>query len=422
MAVDAAPGSAARPGACPGFTKFWAASSASDLGTYFTTVAVQVLVVVTLGRGAFGVGLVTAARWLPYLIFGLVAGIVVDRTAHRPLLVLTDLARGGLLVAVPVLALAHRLSLPTLTVFMAVFGLLSLFNDAAAQSFLPRLVPPELLTRANARLDQGGAAAQTTGPALAGGLVSLVGAPWAVLVDVLSYLVSGLLIARIPITEPPRRPITVSHVWREAAAGARWIYRHRTLRPLALSTHAWFLCWAIAGAILAPYVLRTLGIGAFGLGLFLSVAGVGGLLGASSATRLGARFGAGRVVIVARAGTGLSWALVALSGRGWVGWLLLAAGQLLLGLSMGAESANEMGYWQAVTPDDLQGRTSATRRSVNRAMLVIGAPLGGALADLVGYRPMLWAAAVGFLLVAASLSCSPFRHARVDPAPTADGG
>lgn len=84
---------AARPWACPGFTRFWAASSVSSLGTYFTTVAVQLLVVVTLHQGSFSVGLVTGARWLPYLIFGLVARVLVDRSAHRPLLALTDLAQ-----------------------------------------------------------------------------------------------------------------------------------------------------------------------------------------------------------------------------------------------------------------------------------------------------------------------------------------
>jgi predicted MFS family arabinose efflux permease len=81
---------------------------------------------------------------------------------------------------------------------------------------------------------------------------------------------------------------------------------------------------------------------------------------------------------------------------------------------MGTANANEMGYIQAITPDHLQGRSNATRRSMNRAMIVVGAPLGGLLADAVGYRPMLYAAAVGFALVSAALALSPFRHARVD--------
>ncbi|MFC4908820.1 hypothetical protein [Actinomadura gamaensis] len=83
----------------------------------------------------------------------------------------------------------------------------------------------------------------------------------------------------------------------------------------------------------------------------------------------------------------------------------------MLGLSMGAENANELGYRQSVTPDDLQGRMNATLRSTNRAMIVIGAPLGGLAADALGDRAVLWAAALGFGLVAAGLAVSPFRAA-----------
>jgi MFS family permease len=245
-------------------------------------------VVFTLHAGAAGVGLVSAARWLPYLLFGLVAGVLVDRSRRRPLLVITDLFRGLLLVAVPVLAMIHHLSLVVLMLFMAAFGLMSLLNDAASQSFLPRLVPANQLTSANARLDQSGAVAQSSGPAIGGGLVSLLTAPWAVLFDAVSYVASGLLLLRIPVSEPPRRPVSLQGVRREALEGLRWIYKHATLRPLALSTHGWFLCFAVAGTVLPLFVLRTLGISAFGYGVALSVAGVGALVGSLAATRLAA--------------------------------------------------------------------------------------------------------------------------------------
>jgi MFS family permease len=147
---------------CPGFGPFWAAATVSSFGTYITTLAVQVLVVLTLRGGAADVGLVSAARWLPYLLFGVFAGVFVDRARRRPILVTTDFVRCVLLVAIPTLAVAHHLSLVVLVAFMVVFGLASLANDAASQSFLPRLVPPRLLTRANARLDQSDAVALAT--------------------------------------------------------------------------------------------------------------------------------------------------------------------------------------------------------------------------------------------------------------------
>lgn len=400
----------------PGFLRFWTASTVSEFGTYVSTIAIQVIVVFALHNGAAGVGLVSAARWLPYPLLGLVAGVLVDRSRRRPLLVTTDLVRGLLLVVVPVLALIHHLSLVVLMVFMAAFGLMSLLNDAASQSFLPRLVPASQLTSANARLDQSGSVAQTSGPTIGGGLVSLLTAPWAVLIDAASYVASGLLLLRIPISEPPRRPVSLRGVQREALEGLRWIYRHATLRPLALSTHGWFLCNAVAGTVLPLFVLRTLGVSAFGYGVVLSVGGVGALLGSLTATRLGARFGCGRVVITCRVATAISWALMALSHRGLSGWVVLCTGQFLLGLSMGAENANEMGYWQALTPDALQGRMNATRRSINRAMIVIGAPVGGLLGDTIGYRPMLGIVAGGFLVVATTLGFSQFRSARIDDA------
>ena len=400
----------------PGFHRFWLAFTVSNFGTYVSTIAIQVIVVFNLHDGAAGVGLVSAARWLPYLLFGLVAGVLVDHSRRRPLLVITDLARGLLLVVVPVLALIHDLSLAALLLFMAAFGLMSLLNDAASQSLLPRLVPSDQLTSANARLDQSGAVAQTSGPAIGGGLVSLLTAPVAVLFDAASYIASGLLLLRIPVSEPPRSSVSLRDVRREAREGIVWIYKHATLRPLALSTHGWFLCFAIASTVLPLFVLRTLGISPFGYGVVLSVSGVGALVGALAATRLGARFGCGRVVVTCRVTTAISWALMSLSHHRWMGLALLCAGELLLGLSMGAENANEMSYWQSVTSDALQGRMNATRRSINRAMIVIGAPAGGFLGDAIGYRHMLLTASGGFLVVAIALGLSPFRNARVNGA------
>ena len=275
-------------------------------------------------------------------------------------------------------------------------------------------MPPRLLTRANARLDQSDAVAQTSGPALAGGLVSLLTAPWAVLFDAASYLASGLLLMRIRVAEPPSRRFSLRGVRGEAVEGLRWVYRHRTIGPYVLCTHGWFLVNAVAGATLPLFALRTVGLSPFAFGLALAVGGVGGLLGALSAAGLGARFGAGRIVIASIAGNALAWAVIASGGHGAAGWAVFGIGQFLLGITMGMSNANEMGYLQSSTPDHLQGRANATRRSINRAMIVLGAPLGGGLADAVGYRPMLYAVAAGFAVVSVVLALTPYRQARFD--------
>ena len=388
-----------------GFRLFWSASTVSDFGTPITTLAIQVLVVTTLSGSAADVGLVNAARWLPYLLFGVLVGALADRARRKPLLVSTDLGRAALLCAVPLLAWPGLLSLPTLAALVAVFGLLSLVNDAAHQSFLPRLLPREALTRANARLSQSSAAADTAGPAVAGGLVAWLGAPAAVVVDAATYLASGLLIARVEIVDLPA-PVRAPLV-QEMRDGLAWVYGHRMLRPMALCTHAWFVFYATLAAVYVPYGLLGLGFSAFGLGLTLALAGAGGLAGAGLSMR------AGRVGLAAP----LAWLLqavgIAIIALTPVGSLVVAGlGNLVNGLGLGLSSPLELAYRQAVTPDRLQVRTNATMRSINRAMVVVGAPLGGLVADSLGYRPALWLCAGGVAAAALALLASPFRTAR----------
>jgi MFS family permease len=389
-----------------------------------------VLVLVTLGASATELGVVNAARWVPYLVLGLVLGAVVDRWRRRPLLITTDLVRGLLLGSVPLLWWAGVLNIPVLVGFMVVLGLASLLNDAASQSFLPRLVPRVALVRANARLDQTGAVAQASGPAIGGALTTALGAPLAVLVDAVTYLFAAFAVWRANVPEPGTNRdieracgggvrIGARRLLGDIREGMRWVYRHTMLAPLALATHGWFLCNGIVTTVLAPFALVGLGLSAFQLGLALAAAGVAGLAGALLSERAGRIWGAGPTVVVAQAAMAPAWAIIALAPSGGAGasatWLTvatIAVGQGLYGLGMGLENANSMGYRQAVTPDRLQARTNTTIRSMNRAMLVIGAPAGGLLADHLGYRPALWLGVAGFTLVAVLLGISRFRTAR----------
>lgn len=404
----------------PGFLSFWTAETVSSFGTQITTLALQVLVVTTLSGTASDVGLVNAARWLPYLLFGLFLGALIDRQRRKPILVATDFARAVALGAIPALWLLGWLTLPAVMAFAALLGALTLFNDAASQSFVPRLAPRAQLVAANARLDQGAAAAQTAGPALAGALVSLMSAPFALIVDAATYLFSAIAIARLKITEPKPPPAARGNLWREIGEGFAWGYRHPMLAPLALSTHGWFVFNAMLGAVFVPFALLELRLSAFDLGLALACAGAAGLAGALLSSRIGARLGAGGAVIACRALMPLALIPIALApGADADKTLIIAAlalGQALFGFALGAVNAHEMGYRQGVTPDALQGRINTTQRSINRAMIVLGAPLGGVLADTIGYRETIWIAVAGFVAVNVFLALSPFRNARHEDA------
>jgi MFS family permease len=403
----------------PGYARFWTADAVSTFGTYVTTVALPTLAVVTLKASDTQVGLLNGARWLPYLLFGMVAGVIADRRRRRPILIATDLIRGVLLALVAVLAAAHRMDIYGLAGFVVVFGALSLLYDAAHQSYLPRLVPPDSLTVANARLEQTSAIAQTTGPLLGGSLVAAIGAPFAMIIDAVSYLASGLLLATItrPEPEPQFKPRSLRVELKE---GLHYVYRHPILRSYALTLHARFLFASIMSTVFTLFVLRGLDPGmsstraAFGLGAVFAVGGVGAVLGNAFSGKA-AHWGVGRIIVGERLAEPVGWTLAALAVSGIAGWVMAGASQFLIWVALGTSGPNEMGYRQSVTPDRLQGRMNATIRSLNWGMFTIGAPIGGLLAQHLGYRPALWIAISGMAASAVIASLSPLRTARLAP-------
>ncbi|QIG43249.1 MFS transporter [Nocardioides anomalus] len=396
------------------FTRFWVAETVSSFGTYVTLLALQTVVVLTLDGTAQDVGWLNSARWLPYLVLGLVVGALVDRRRRRPLLVGTDLASAALLCLIPVAWALDVLSLPLLCGIVAVYGAATLVNGAASMSIVPRLVPRAHLQRAHARIDGADAVAQTAGPALAGLLVKVVGAPLAVLVDAATYLFSALAMSMVAVEEPTAQRTGRPRLREEMRDGVRWVYRGSGLATLAAATHLWFAANAVLGAVLAPYALLTLGLTPLQLGLATAVAGVGGVVGATTSSAGGRRLGTGGAVIAAHAATTVGVVVMALAGVGTSGWVataVLGLGQGCHGFAIGFGNSHEMTYRQALTPDALQARTNTTMRAANRAVIVVVAPLGGLLAVQIGNRGALAVAAGVFAVVVVWLAASPFRTA-----------
>ena len=148
--------------------RYWRAVAVSGFGTYITLFALQTLVVLTLQGSAADVGWLNAAETLPYLVFGVIVGAIVDGRRRLPLLIRTDFVQAVLLLAIPLLWWAHRLSMPSLLVIVFLYGSASMVNMAAAMSFLPRLVEPQHLQPAHARIDGADAVSMTAGPAVGG--------------------------------------------------------------------------------------------------------------------------------------------------------------------------------------------------------------------------------------------------------------
>lgn len=405
------------------FRWFWAGETVSGFGTWITFLALQVIVVDHLHAGTVGLGWMNAARWLPYLLFGLVLGALIDRIRRRPVMIASDLLRALLLCAIPALWAFGVLSLGPLLLIVALLGTATLVNDSASQAFVPRLVPRGGLQAAHARIDGTDAVAQTAGPALGGGLLAVIAAPIAVLVNVVTYLFSALVVSRIRVEEPrlpDKENVGKPNLRKEIAAGLKWVYSTPSLRDLAIWTHVWFTAQAILAAVSADYFLRVIGIDAFWFGIVMAGGGLGGIVGALLSPRLGEWHGSGRVVILAHlcsaAGALILFAATPLAGRlhGDIGSVVvLFAGVGLHGFAIGLSNSHEMAYRQSITPDAFQARTNTTMRAMNRAVIVVVSPLAGMLAAVTNTQLLLVSAAIIFALSAIGLWFSPFRTARI---------
>ena len=395
------------------FGRYWAAATISSFGTAVTTVAMPVLVIQELDASSLSVGIVNAAQFFPYAVLGLVAGVYADRWRRQRILVWSSVGRAAALGTLPVLWAFDALQVWTLVLLLLAFGAFSVFAFAATQSLLPRLVPRDLLVPANARLDQSDAAAQTLGPALGGALVGLLGAPVAIAVDAVSYLVDAALNAGLRVDESPAQNASERHLGREIREGLSWTYRHPTLAPLAVSTHVWFVANAAGFTALTVVALRVMGLSAFVFGLLVAAGGVASLVGATIAPIVGRRLGTGRAIVATRSVYPVGWLLVAAAPTVPAGVVLLGGALVLQGLAMGVENANDTGYWQTVTPDRLLGRANATRRSVNRSAGALGAVLGGVALTVFDERLALLGVAALAVVSAVIVGRSSLRAVRI---------
>jgi len=195
---------------------------------------------------------------------------------------------------------------------------------------------------------------------------------------------------------------------------------------MAWSTHVWFFAHAASLTVLAVFALRTLGFSPFQYGLLFAAAGVANLVGATLSARVGARFGSGPTITAARALYPLAWGVIAAVAAGVspesgpITVALIFSAFALQGFAGGVENANEMSFRQAVTPNELLGRTNGTMRSANRTMGALGAVTGGAAATLLGVQPTLVCVVVVFTAAFVIAIASPMRAARDDEGPEGD--
>lgn len=382
------------------------------LGTRVSSLALPLLVLATTHSPAQA-GLISSARMLPYLLFALPAGALMDHWNRKTAMIICDVARSIALGSVPVAWALGHLSFAHLYLVALAQGTAFVFFNVAEVASLPNVVATEDLPQATALDSLAGSAGSLVGPGLAGVIINTAkttgaGAVLAYLVDSVTYLASvlSLLFIRVPF-QAERRQEDKRSLWKEIQEGLRFLWANRSLRTLSLTS--WTLSLLYAPVPLAMIVLARdlLHANARAIGLVFSFAAVGGLIGASLAPKLTARFTVGQIVI----GTITIQAIVTVAVGLAASTLIMTLGWALAFLCDPIFSTASSAYRLTVTPDAMQGRIQSVYRMGGFGAEPLGAALGGLLLEWIGPRVEILGIAVAVGLCALAVCFTGLRKA-----------
>ncbi|MFG2844343.1 MFS transporter [Kitasatospora sp. NPDC048296] len=397
------------------FRLLWAGQTVSRLGSSITSIALPLVAVLTLGVGPIAAGLLTGAVWLPWLLFGLPAGVWVGRVSRRAVMIACNLSSAALFASVPVAGWFGVLTLAQLLAVAFLSGVASVFFDAAFHVYLPELVPAKDLIEGNAKLAGSASAAEVAGRGLAGLTVQLLGATAGLLADAVSFLIATVTLLRIRTTP---RPVTAEPAGeslpRQVREGLAFLLRDPYLRSFTLYGAA--VNFALMGyqSISALFLVRVAGIAPGWVGGLASAGAVGGVLGALVARPLCRRLGSARgvrIVLVTASPFGL---LMPLAGPG-LGTVLYLVGLLFVVAAVVFVNVVLASFRQSYTPPALLSRVSATLMFANHATIPLGALAGGELGAVIGLRATMWVMTGLMALCGALPLLSPLRTVRELP-------
>jgi MFS family permease len=389
----------------------WAfgALTVSMFGSEISTLALPLVAAISLGAGPIEMGLLAGAARLPTFLVSLAAGVIVDRlTRKRRLMIAMDLVRAGLLLAVPAALLTGYLSMPLLYGVTFLIGAGSVFHELAQNAYIPSLVSSAQLLDANSKLQVSYSVGESVGPGAGGLLVQLVTAPFAVIADAVSYIVSAGMLGRARTTEPPVSRHKAREPLREVREGVRALLRDRWLGP-------WAVWGAVAvvfmGAFEAQYLLfavRGLHLSPLLIGLIAIAGAAGAIPAAFLTTRIARRLPTGKSIILAlMAYFVFTLAVPAAAGPVTVIFITLAVAKIAQTFAFTVSNVQQWSLRQLVTPPELLGRVSAANRFLIGTAETIGAVASGPLADTLGLRATLATAGIGGALVLAPLIGRP---------------
>lgn len=360
------------------------------------------------------VALAPLLQQLPWLLFGLYAGVLADRLDRRLMIVVGDLARAAVVTVLVVLIVTDGLSIPVLLALLFLMGVAETFVDTTGGTLTPMLVRKADLGIANARLFAGYVTVnQLVGPPVGAALFA-AGMAWPFVTQVVLALCGVLLISRMRLPSHGTARADRGRVRADIVDGLRWLWRHPPVRTLALTIFVFNVTWGAAWSVLVLYATVHLGMHEVGFGLLTTAIAVGGLVGTTSYGWLERHLDLGtlmRLCLSLEVGTHFA---LALAPAPWVAMLVM----LVFGAYAFVWGTLSSAVRQRAVPTAFQGRVTSVYNVGVFGGMVAGSALGGLIARQWGITAPFWFAGVGSALILALIwrQLPQVAHAE-EPAP-----
>ncbi len=381
----------------------WSGQVVSNIGTQVSQLAFPLFILALTGSAAQA-GFAGALRALPYVIFSLPAGALIDRWDRKRTMIICDAGRAISLASIPVAYAFGDLTIVQLYLVSAIEGTLFVFFNIAEAACLPRVVPKEQLPAATAQNMATDGITTLIGPPLGGALYT-AGKFLPFVADAISYAVSVISLFFIKVKFQKERVAEPRKLWVEIHEGLAWLWHHPLIRFIAILTGGYNLLFA--GFTLIIIVLaQQQHASSFTIGLIFSIGGIGAVIGSVAATPIQKRFSFGQVIIGTTWLSALILPLYAIAPNPFVLGVISAASFFLGPIY----NVVQFSYRSAIIPDELQGRVNSVFRLIAFGGQPLGLALTGLLIQNIGVVQTVFICTIG--MVAFALAANLNRHVR----------
>jgi Na+/melibiose symporter-like transporter len=380
------------------FWRLYASSATSNLADGIGRTALPLLAASYTRSPVAVAGLFTFA-FLPWLLFALPSGALVDRVDRRHAMSAANALRAVSMGTLAVLVFAHAGNVVLLYAVSFALGIAETVYDSATRALLPQVVSADRLDTANSLLTVEETLGQTFLGAPVGSALFALAAAVPIVLNAGGFVIAALLVLTLRGDYRAARAEEPTSIRHDIADGVRWLVSHRFLRDLTLISAATACVQTMASGLLVLYVLEVLRLPSGDFGYVLIAAGAGALIGGISTPRLAQRFGRPVMLTVGSFVAAVPMGLMAFTRNGFVGSALFA----IAGAGVMVWNVLTMSLRQSLIPHELFGRVQGAYRTLVWGAMPLGALAGGALASAFGIRAVFAIVGAGLFVLAAVL-------------------